>query len=92
MATDTKFAEGIWFNEPSDKAPDFVLGKINVHRQRFTEWLDAQPVDDKGYIKLDVKRSRNEKIYISIDDFTPSEKSGSTQTEPRTMTDEDVPF
>ncbi len=62
-----KFASGVWFNLPSEKAPDFVKGNLSFAPEKFIEWLRAQKPNEKGYVRLSVKISREGKPYIELD-------------------------
>jgi hypothetical protein len=69
MSEEKKFAEGIWLNDPSENAPDFVLGNIAILPAKFKAWMDNQPTDGKGYLKLTAMRGRNGKPYICVDSY-----------------------
>lgn len=89
MSNDIEFAEGIYFNDAHEKAPDFVLGSISVMPDRFIEWLKDQEVSEKGYVRLKINRSKNGKPYIALDDWKPE-----SQPVKRTTVDDDeeIPF
>ena len=57
--TDKIFANGIWGNNPHENAPDFVVGKVAILKERFAEWLAGMDADDKGYVKLDVTQRKD---------------------------------
>ena len=52
MAEDNKGkVDGLFFNEPRDNAPDWVIGDLNIpDKNRFIDWLQQQP-DDR--VKID---------------------------------------
>ena len=66
---DVKFPEGIKFFKPFDKAPVFVKGNISIDRDEFITWLSAQPTDDKGRVKLDLKKSQKGTLYLSVNEY-----------------------
>ena len=91
------FADGIFFNDPHEKAPEFIIGSISFSKARFLTWLDNQAPDEKDYVKLDVKRSKEGKIYCELNTYTPNRVT----TQPRPQNEqareddvriEDVPF
>lgn len=88
--SDKQFAEGIFFNPPHDKAPDFVVGKIAIVKDKFLGWLDQQQTVGKGYVNLQVKRSRDGKMYLEVDTWEP--KAEGRRTESQRSNDDDVPF
>ena len=70
-----EFANGIWFNR-KDNAPDFVFGSISISKEKFQTWLESQDVDEKGYVKLSILKSKKDgKPYITLDTWKPK-KSG----------------
>ena len=98
------FPDGVYFNLPHEKAPDFVIGKLSIQKDRFMKWLETQEVTEKGYIKFDVKTAREEgKANVELDTWkadpdTATQPTAPTPTavEPNTTTDEvdpdDIPF
>lgn len=84
---ETIFTEGIYLNKVNDKAPEFIKANVSIHREKAIAWLQAHPelADEKGYIRLVGKESKDGKRYFAVDTWKP------TQTEP-TINEEDVPF
>lgn len=64
------FAEGIYFDKPGEKSPDFIKGKINIDLERLYTWGKAH-VNGKGYVRLDLKKSREGKLYLSLNTWEP---------------------
>lgn len=69
-----EFVSGLFYNEPSEKAPDFILANISVAPEKFIGWLMAQTANEKGYIKMVVKKSKQGKAYIELDTWEPKKK------------------
>lgn len=63
------FANGIFFNEKRENAPDFVLGGIDIKPNDLIEWLNTQTPNQKGYVKLDILKSKAGKPYIAVNDY-----------------------
>lgn len=65
------FVEGLYSNEVSDKAPDFILGSLSIQPMKLVNWIQAnlKYQDSKGYIKLTVKRSKAGKRFIAVDTY-----------------------
>lgn len=80
---DIEFAQGLYFNLPHERAPDFVLGGLAINPQKFIRWLEEQQPDDKGYVKLTVKRGREGKPYIALDTYKREEKQENRNERPR---------
>ena len=68
---DKVFAEGIYYDRPKPNAPNYILGNISMEKKRALEWLQAQEANERGYIRLTVKESRNGKLYIVLDNWEP---------------------
>lgn len=77
MATnDDLMAAGLYYNEPRQGAPDYVLGSLSVHRERFIAWINRHEIDEKGYIKIDVLRAKSSgKVYCKINDWKPGNQA-----------------
>jgi len=79
MSEEKKFMDGIWFNEPRDNAPSFVLGSISIDRIRLLQAL-SQTQGDK--VRLNVKRSKNGSVYCEIDTYVKPADSQQQQYNP----------
>jgi len=72
MSDQTKtFAEGMYYDDPRDGAPDWVLGKVNIQVVKAIAFLQAH-ANEGGYVNLDVKRAKNGKPYMELDTWKPS--------------------
>lgn len=95
---DQVFAEGLGFFEPHSNAPEFIKGCISVNREKFTEWMRSQEVNEKGYIKLDVKEARSGNLYVSVNNYKPErdQQRGAAPAAPAPVDDGgidgDIPF
>lgn len=72
--TDKQFANGIYPNRLSDKAPDFVLASVSINVTQFLEWLQANKhlANERGYINLKGLENREKtKRYFEIDLWEP---------------------
>ncbi len=70
------FAEGIYLNTVHEKAPDFIKANVSIHVQKAISWLatNQKLADEKGYIKLVGKESKQGKRYFQIDTWKPEKK------------------
>lgn len=71
--SDTIFVDGIRWFDPREGAPDFIKGAISIEPMKLLEWLKANKhmINDKGYLMLDVKVSRENKTYLSVNNYKP---------------------
>lgn len=92
---DKEFAEGIYWDDPSPKAPDFVRGRISIQTKKFHAWLEERL--DSDYVNLQVKESQKGNLYIEVDHWKPSkvEKPKVEVDEPPQnagIDEDDIPF
>lgn len=69
------FTEGMWFNPPSERAPDFVVGNISFDTRQFIPWLE-QNGGSTGKIRVALLRSKKDrsKIYGVLDTWEPEKR------------------
>ena len=74
------FAEGIYLNTVNEKAPDFIKANVSIHVQKAISWLanNQRLADEKGYIKLVGKESKQGKRYFQLDTWKPEKKEEDT--------------
>lgn len=71
--SDNKFIPGLFFKDPHQNAPDFVMAKGSIKVADLRAWLDQQ---DGEWVNFDLKRSREGKPYAQIDDWKPDGNRG----------------
>lgn len=90
--TEKEFPEGIWFKDPHEGAPDFIIGSINIKRQDFMKFIAEK---DGDYLNLKVVRSRKGKPYLEVDNWKPTNADKpkmEEKTEKKSDFDDDIPF
>lgn len=65
--TSNDFPQGIRFFAPNENAPSFVKGNILINRDELVEWVMKQ----KDTVRLDLKESKEGKLYLSINNYEP---------------------
>lgn len=80
---ETIFVEGLYLNKVHEKAPAFIITNQSIHVEKLMAWLEANKlrVDDKGYIRVVGKESKEGKRYMVLDTWKPT-------TEPSTVSNE----
>jgi len=76
--TDKIFADGLHYEPPPEKAPEYIKGKISIHVQRLTEWLEGH-VNERGYVNITVKQSQKGSYYCELDTWKPKPKDDDNQ-------------
>jgi hypothetical protein len=65
------FVDGINLKMPSDKAPEYILLQAGFNVKKFSEWA-TQYQDEKGWVNITIKRSKNGNIYAELDTWKPN--------------------
>lgn len=71
--SDKEFVKGIYWNEPSERSPDFIKGRLSFKVKDAIEYLQEKE-NEKGYVNVDVKVSRDGRTYLDLNDWTPAPK------------------
>ena len=93
--SDNKFISGLFFKDPHENAPDFVMAKGSIKVRDLIDWLQQQ---DGEWVNFDLKRSREGKPYAQIDDWKPDGNRGGGQRQAPQQSagddfpDDDIPF
>ena len=85
-----KFIEGL-FTSRRENAPDFVVANLSFKTERFIEWLKNN-TNAKGYCNIDVKKSKEGKLYSTVNEWKPQENIENLQQELNEIKTEDLPF
>jgi hypothetical protein len=70
MSQDKIFSKGIFFKRPNDTAPKYVLGKIKFKVEEAISFLQEN-INEGGWATVDVKESKDGKIYCELDTYVP---------------------
>lgn len=76
MSNDNKFIPGLFFKDPHENAPDFVMAKGSIKVADLRAWLAKQSGE---WVNFDLKWSREGKPYAQIDDWKPDGNRGGGQ-------------
>lgn len=84
---DKIFPKGISIRKPSENAPDFIKSNIGINLPEFMTWAE-QHTDDRGWLNLDLKLSKEGKQYLELNTF----KKTAPATEKQSIDSESLPF
>ena len=73
---DQKFLNGIRVYSPLETAPDFVKGAIVINSAELISSINELGQDE---IRLDIKESREGKLYASINEYKPRGQASQPQ-------------
>lgn len=65
-----KFADGIWAEKPSAKAPDAIKLKLSFETEKFIEFLKNNK-NSQGKVNIDLRQSEKGTLFFSLNDFEP---------------------
>ena len=66
------FVDGMIFDRPNEKAPEWVKGKISINTKNFAEWL--KQYSTKEWLNIDLKLSQNTgKLYLELNTYEPKQ-------------------
>lgn len=79
---DVIFTEGLYLNKVHANAPAFIVASVTIHRDKAITWLQNNPglVDEKGYIRLTGKESKDGKRYFAVDTWKPTQQDNPLPT------------
>jgi hypothetical protein len=72
------FTQGLFFNLPHAKAPEYVKGKLSIKADEFIEFLNANK-NEKGWVTIDLKVGQSGKAYGELNTWTPEQQQAPTQ-------------
>ena len=85
--SDKVFANGIIYKEPSDKAPNFVVGGLSIKKSEFIPFLNTQTGD---WVNLKINIGKSGKPYVELDTWKPNSSQSSGKTEQEEISNVDV--
>ncbi len=68
------FPEGISFIPKKPNQPDFVRGQLWIRVDELVPFLERHK-DEKGSVNIDILKSKNDKMYLALNDFKPQPKN-----------------
>jgi hypothetical protein len=77
MAQDEKiFADGFSFKR-SEKAPDFVVGRLSLKTDEAVAFIRQH--EKGGWVNLNVKTARSGNYYIELDTYEPTQQGAAAK-------------
>lgn len=92
---ETIFVSGLYLNKVHENAPAFIITNQSIHVDNLIKWLQDNKhlANEKGYINIVGKESKDGKRYLSVDTWKPDKKEDSKSVTPSAdIKPEDVPF
>lgn len=96
MAQDEKiFANGFSFKR-SEKAPDFVVGRLSMKADEAVAFIREH--EKSGWVNVNIKKARTGNYYVELDTYESSKDGAKANPKPSPeskqadVEDEDLPF
>lgn len=92
MAQDEKiFADGFSFKR-SEKAPEFVVGRLSMKADDAVAFI--QKHNKGGWVNLNIKTARSGSYYVELDTYEPqaTQKAPEPRVEKVSQAKEELPF
>lgn len=67
---ENKFVDGLFVNR-RENAPEFLIANLSFN-QKFIDYLKGN-FNAKGYVNIDVLKSKEGKLYAKLNDWKPAE-------------------
>lgn len=74
MAEDKIMADGLFFKEKHQNAPEFVIGGLSINIDQFSKFVKDHK--DGEYLNFQVLKSKQGKPYIVLDTWKPNREQG----------------
>lgn len=86
-----KFPNGFYFDRPSPKAPEYIIGNVKIEVDSFKKWLDENRNGD--FVRIILKNSRDGRYYPELDTYDPkNNRPEFMKQETRSALDKDVAY
>ena len=72
--------DGMRYSPPNENAPDFVRGSLSIKIDEFIPFLQKN-VNAKGWINIQLLKSKKGTIYLKLDTWKPKEKPQESKTQ-----------
>lgn len=97
MAQDEKiFANGFSFKR-SEKAPDFVIGRLSMKADEAVAFIREH--EKNGWVNVNIKKARTGNFYVELDTYESSKDGAKAESKPAKAAEaaeaeeqEDLPF
>lgn len=60
----------MFFDKPKAKAPEWIKGTISVKVEDFLAFAEEH-MNEKGYLNIDLKKSKEGKYYLALNEYKP---------------------
>lgn len=87
MAEEKIMADGMFFKDKHQNAPEWVIGKISIKIDEFSKFVKEHKGTNE-YLNFDILRSKGGKAYVTLDTWKPEKKQETQEQEP----EQDLPF
>ena len=88
--TEKIFVDGMRFEKPNEKAPEWVKGKISIKVSALVPFLQEHQ-STKGWVNIDLKKAKSGVLYLELNTWK-SGRSKNPDEEVKLPIDNDIEF
>lgn len=77
MAEEKIMADGMFFKDKHQNAPEWVIGKISIKIDEFSKFVKEHKGTNE-YMNFDILRSKGGKAYVTLDTWKPEQRQESS--------------
>jgi len=96
MSNEKQFVDGFYPKPPSEKAPDYVIGKASIKYAAFAAWLrdwrKANPDEEWINLQMDRNKGDRSKGHAFVDTWKPNQEQAAQPAPAAAVDDGDAPF
>lgn len=71
---DSEMVKGFFMKTPHENAPSWVLRKVGVNVEQFTQYL-RENQNENGYVNFDLLEAKSKHWYLKKDEYQPTEQN-----------------
>lgn len=79
--SDKIFVKGILFKRPEAGTPEWIKGKLAINPEILAKFAEENKAHKsaKGWLKIDLKNSKDGTLYLELNTWKPQEKTADLQ-------------
>ena len=74
------FASGLFFDRPRENSPEWIKGRMSIKVPEAIIFLQKYQ-NNAGYVNLDLKASKEGKLYLELNTFVPKSSPSAPEQE-----------
>jgi len=84
---ETIFINGMRFYKPKENSPEWIKGNLVIEKTELVEFLKTCPTET---VRIDLKKSKEGKLYLALNTFNPIKKEEPKRESPKSI--DSIPY